>query len=137
MKKSIRPALFLVLALLVFLACAAATAALAAPADQYLFTLLEDGSGYELTECKDKSITEAVIPAEYEGLPVKTIGDRAFTPCGKLTSFSVEEGQSVFYTEDRVLFTDDPVKTLVRYPNACPGPSPAAQPWPICISRKR
>lgn len=80
------------------------------------FTLLKDGSGYEITGC-DSSATVVIIPATHEGLPVKSVADRAFTGCKQLKMFIVKTGSEYFYAEDGVLFTDDPVKTLVRFPN--------------------
>lgn len=105
----------LFLIVLIVLLCAAVCAC----ADSMTFTLLEDGSGYELTSCDQRSVT-VTIPAEYEGLPVVSIAGDAFINCKYLEKFETAEGQPVFYAEDGVLFTDDPVKTLVRFPNAWP-----------------
>ena len=44
------------------------------------FTLLEDGSGYELTSFDTTSVT-VTIPAEYDGLPVVSIAGDAFINC--------------------------------------------------------
>ena len=85
-----------------------------------VYTLLEDGSGYEVTACKNTSVKEVTIPAEYKGLPVVSIAGGVFADCRNLTSFGTEEGQAVFYAEDGVLFTNRPVKTLVCFPNAYP-----------------
>lgn len=89
----------------------------ASAATQFEFTLLKDGSGYELSRYTGTSPV-TVIPAEYEGLPVKTIADRAFTEAENLIMFVTDKKQETFYAEEGVLFTDDPVKTLVRFPNA-------------------
>ncbi len=103
--------------LLMILLGAALAAAPASAGGQFEFTLLKDGSGYELTAYTGTSAV-VIIPAEYEDLPVKKIGDRAFTEAKDLRMFLTEQGQATFYAEDGVLFTDDPVKTLVRFPNA-------------------
>ena len=103
------------LLMLVCLLCAAAFAS----AENLEYTLLEDGSGYEITGC-DASAETVVIPAAHEGLPVTAIAGQAFLACENLEAFETEEGQPVFYAEDGVLFTDEPVKTLVRFPNAYP-----------------
>ena len=58
-----------------------------------------------------------MIPAEYEGLPVKSVADRAFTSCPSLKMFVVNPDNQFLYSEDGVLFTDNPVKTLLRFPN--------------------
>ena len=83
------------------------------------FELLEDGSGYMITSCDSKTLA-VTIPAAYEGLPVKAVADSAFTGCRMLRKFEVEEGNEFFYAEDGLLYTDAPVKTLVRFPN-CKG----------------
>ena len=100
---------------LVILACLLC-AAVCASADILEYTLLEDGSGYEITGCND-SAEVVTIPAEHKGLPVLSIDGKAFISCGQLEEFRTEEDQPVFYAEDGVLFTDRPVKTLVRFPN--------------------
>lgn len=101
--------------LLVLLLCAALFSAEAA-SDTLTFELMKDGSGYMITGCKTGT-TLAMIPAEYEGLPVKAVADRAFTDCRNLKMFIADKKSGYFYSEDGVLFTDDPVKTLVRFPN--------------------
>ena len=107
---------FLALVILVCLLCAAACAS---AGSDLTYTLLEDGSGYEISSC-NASATVVTIPAKYKGLPVLSIAGEAFVSCDRLTEFRVEKNQPVFYVEDGVLFTDQPVKTLVRFPNAYP-----------------
>ena len=99
------------------------------------YTLLEDGSGYEISGCSPDAET-VTVPAEHEGLPVVAIAGEAFLECGNLKEFRTEENQAVFYAEDGVLFTDEPVKTLVRFPNAyqkyayqAPADTVAVGPW--------
>ena len=59
---------------LVILACLLC-AAVCASADILEYTLLEDGSGYEITGCND-SAEVVTIPAEYKGLPVRDFEKR-------------------------------------------------------------
>ena len=117
------------------LLCALCLAAFAS-ADSLTYTLLEDGSGYEITGCEDLYVTEVTIPAAHENLPVLSIAGGAFYRCDQLTAFRTEEGQPVFYAEDGVLFTDQPVKTLVCFPAAyarnayqAPADLRAVAPW--------
>ena len=83
---------------------------------QLTFALLKDKSGYEITQCSEDAVV-AVIPATYEGLPVKSIANRAFVNCPLLEEYTVTDDSDLYYTEDGVLFTDEPVRTLVRFPN--------------------
>ncbi len=52
------------------------------------FTLSEDKNYYIVTGC-DKDATSAIIPAEYNGLPVAEIGERAFYERGALTNVAI------------------------------------------------
>ena len=84
--------------------------------DPLKYKLLKDKSGYRITGCmNDRSFV--LIPATYKGLPVKSIADRAFTDCDRIQGFYTDPDQATFYAAEGVLFTDDPVKTLVRFPN--------------------
>jgi len=83
---------------------------------QLEYALLSDGSGYEITGCSSDAYT-VNIPASYEGLPVKAIAGRAFINCTMLRSFTADADQGVFYADHGVLYTNAPVKTLVRCPN--------------------
>lgn len=83
---------------------------------QLQFALLSDGSGYEITGCNSEAYT-VNIPASYNGLPVKAIAGRAFIDCASLRSFTVDPDQAIFYADNGVLYSNDPVKTLVRCPN--------------------
>ena len=105
--------------ILLVLACLLCAAACASADDILEYTLLEDGSGYEISGC-DASAVPVMIPAEHEGLPVLSVAGKAFIHCEELREFAAEENHPVFYTEDGVLFTDQPVKTLVRFPNSFP-----------------
>ncbi len=84
--------------------------------DPLSYQLLEDGSGYEITGCAEDRLY-VVIPAKHKGLPVTAVADRAFMDCADLRRFYTDPDQPVFYAQDGVLFTDQPVKTLVRFPN--------------------
>lgn len=69
-----------------------------------------------VTGC-DANATAVKIPATYKGVPVTKIAGDAFAECKCLRFFVVDKAQETFYEEDGVLFTDKPVKTLVRMPN--------------------
>ena len=45
---------------------------------QFLFTLLEDGSGYSVKSLPGNEVEELVIPSMFRGLPVKEIEDAGF-----------------------------------------------------------
>ena len=102
-------------AILVLLLLAAASSALADYAAPLTLTLLPDGSGYEITDCDNKETV--FIPASHNGLPVKSISPDAFQNNLSLKRFIADKRSEYFYAQDGVLFTDEPVKTLVRYPS--------------------
>jgi len=52
------------------------------------YSLSADGTYYIVTDF-DESVTEVVIPTEFNGLPVKEIGDSAFKYCYDLTSIEI------------------------------------------------
>ena len=52
----------------------------------YNYTLIGGGTAYEITCNNRAEATEAIIPISYNGLPVTSIGDYAFSDCSKLTS---------------------------------------------------
>lgn len=52
------------------------------------FTLNDDGKSYSVTGIGFCTDTEIVIPPEYEGKPVTSIGDEAFAACPDLTSIN-------------------------------------------------
>ncbi len=56
------------------------------------YTLSEDETYYIVTGIGDCTDTEIVIPATYEGLPVKEIGDEAFYNCTNITSVEIPDG---------------------------------------------
>ena len=84
---------------------------------QLQYQLTADGTGYEIVGCDANAYT-AHIPATYNNLPVVSIKGGAFKDCAKLRYFTVDAQQQTFYTEGGVIFTNDPVKTLVCFPAA-------------------
>lgn len=56
-----------------------------------VFELNADGNEYAVTEYTGKS-TDVVIPQDYNGYPVTTIGAGAFAECTSITSVSIPEG---------------------------------------------
>ena len=42
-----------------------------------------------ITKCKDKNVTEVVIPSKIDGYPVTSIGEYAFCDCTGLTSVTI------------------------------------------------
>ena len=59
------------------------------PIEELEFTISKDGTSYEVTGIGTFKGTELVIPAEYNGVPVKAIQERAFYECKQLTSVSI------------------------------------------------
>lgn len=55
-----------------------------------IFELSGDGASYTVTGYKGTS-TEVYIPSYYQGLPVSSIGDRAFEWCSSLTSIMISD----------------------------------------------
>ena len=76
-------------ALLICLSCFAACKDNSVPSDLQ-FTISDDGTYAEVTYCNGQA-TEVVIPDTYEGLPVTSIGERAFYSCSFLTSVTIPE----------------------------------------------
>ena len=66
--------------------------------------LSADETYYIVTDCPEDE-TEAVIPASYQGKPVKAIAKNAFAKCGGLTSVSIPD--SVAYIQSEA-FADCP-----------------------------
>lgn len=57
--------------------------------DAIVFQLNKKGNGYIVTDCDTSATGEIVIPAIYNGLPVLSIGDSAFSSCKSLTSIMI------------------------------------------------
>lgn len=63
----------------------------AASEDNLTFTLINNGTEYEVSAC-DKSVSgEVVIPSSYNGLPVTSIGDSAFFCCNDITEITIPD----------------------------------------------
>ena len=56
------------------------------------YTLSADGTYYELSGIGSCTDTDIVIPAEHEGLPVKTIKSQAFNGCKSIESIKIPDG---------------------------------------------
>ena len=72
------------------------------PSEGLKFTLKEDNLSYSVMGIGTCTDTDVVIPATYEGLPVTTIGDWAFSYCSGLKSIEIPDsvtmiGVSAFY----------------------------------------
>ncbi len=63
------------------------------PVSKLSFELNEDGQSYTVTGLTDTTVTNLVIPATYQGLPITSIGRSAFSYCTGLTSVTI--GNSV------------------------------------------
>ena len=50
------------------------------------------GPRYAVTNCNPEATGSISAPAEYNGTPITTIGDRAFASCHQLTEIHLEEG---------------------------------------------
>lgn len=101
---------------------------------------IQDGNATVIKLPDNSTLTEIVIPDEFEGCPVTRIADYAgmnleyvvkitigknvenisswaFTNCSKVEAFEVDEENGYFCDKDGVLYTKD-MKTLVYYPLA-------------------
>ena len=56
------------------------------------YTLSSDGTYYIVSGIGDCTDTQILIPETYQGLPVKEIGNDAFSNCTGITSISIPEG---------------------------------------------
>jgi hypothetical protein len=61
------------------------------------------------------SAAQVAIPDEINGIPVTSIGEKAFSGCTSLTSFDVDSRNSTYAGINGVLFSKDQ-KTLILYP---------------------
>ncbi len=55
------------------------------------YTLINDGTAYEVSGIDTKKATNVIIPTTYNGLPVTSIGEDAFYDCTKLTSVTIPD----------------------------------------------
>lgn len=138
MKRTIKITAFLLIVVLTFSGCSLAT--VADPNLQQLKIKQEGGAAYVKSYTDRTTVTEVVIPDEYEGVPVtkienfslnnaesvkkitigknvREIGDWAMTNNQHLEAFEVSPENAYFTAVDGVLFTADG-KTLVYYPPA-------------------
>jgi len=59
------------------------------------FTLSDGGTYYIVSGVKDNTLSGVTIPAEYQGKPVKEIGEQAFYECSDLTTVAFESGSQI------------------------------------------
>ena len=64
-----------------------------------IYTKTDDKKGYILIDMGDCTDTEVIIPAEYEGLPVVNIGNRAFYNKRDIVSVTIPERGRVIGTQ--------------------------------------
>ena len=63
----------------------------AASVSDLTFTLNEDGKSYSVSDCNTSATGKMVIPSTYNGLPIDTIGNYAFSGCTSLTSVTIPD----------------------------------------------
>lgn len=59
--------------------------------DKFEYTLLDNGT-YEFSKLNDTTATQITVPSVYNGVPVTSIGYRAFEGCSSLTSVTILDG---------------------------------------------
>lgn len=77
----------------------------------YDYRLVDDGSGYSIVCTNGDVCTKAIIPGEYDGKPITSIGDDAFLDCSLLTR--VEIGNSVTSIGDSAFLHCDSLTSVV------------------------
>ena len=55
------------------------------------FTYLMEGNSVTITDCDENASGVLVIPSSYQGKPVTSIGDNAFSDCSSLTSVTIPD----------------------------------------------
>ena len=81
------------------------------PSEGLEFTLNSDNVSYTVSGIGICTDTELIIPSEYNGLPVTTIGEYAFNNCSSLTSVVIPDsvtsiGYDTFYGCNSALYTE-------------------------------
>lgn len=74
----------------------------AASESDLTFTLINDGTEYEVSDCDQSASGELIIPSSYNDLPVTGIADGAFYCCQSLTSITIPD--SVTYIGDLAFY---------------------------------
>ena len=72
------------------------------PSEGLQYTLSYDGSHYTVSGIGTCTDTDIVIPGEYNGLPVESIGENAFRQCTQLTSVTILDGVAI--VKDRAFY---------------------------------
>ncbi len=67
------------------------TVEVTAEIDLLQYELAEGGESYIVTGIDDRTVSSIVIPSEYNGKPVTSIGNSAFSSCSKLTSVKIPD----------------------------------------------
>lgn len=62
------------------------------PTEGLEYTISDDGTYYTVTGIGTTCNTDIVIPSEYNGLPVTTVGETAFLECTSITSVTITDG---------------------------------------------
>lgn len=81
--------------LLVFVIAAMAIIGLTSCGEKPLFEYIIEGDGVVITRVTDEQIESVVIPEKIEELPVRGIGDGAFSGCEKLTDVVIPYGVTI------------------------------------------
>ena len=93
----------------------------AASVDDLTFTLIDEGTAYDVTDCDNGASGPLRIPATYNGLPVKSIGSSAFIFCDNLTSVTIPDSVTSIGAS---AFRDCSSLTSINIPDGVPNLSP-------------